>query len=190
MSAPFVQGQYYHIYNRGCNKEQIFFNEENYRYLLRKIKETYEKAGVDMIAYCLMPNHYHLLVRQGGEIPLSSWLRYVFNGYTQAINIEQNRSGTLFQGRAKHILIDTEAYLMHVARYIHRNPVEAGLVSLPSEWLYSNYLEWVGEREGVLVNRELVKEYFPRPSDYRKFVEEYKRDVKMDEEAKPYLGEY
>ena len=102
----FLKGNFYHIYNRGCNKEPIFFKEENYLYLLRKFKKTYKKYGANIIAYCLMPNHYHILVEQKIEVPLSEWIRSIFIGYTQAINKQQNRKGTLFEGRAKHLLID------------------------------------------------------------------------------------
>lgn len=94
-----------------------------------------------MVAYCLMPNHYHFLVRQLSDRALSQWVQMLFNGYSQAINQQLNRKGTLFQNRAKHILIDKDEYLVHLVRYIHYNPVEAGLVHSPEEWQFSNYLE-------------------------------------------------
>ena len=111
MNEPFLRGYYYHIFNRGCNKENIFFNEGNYIYLLKKIKMSYLKYGVNIIAYCLMPDHYHFLVRQETDRPLSNWIQTLFNAYVQVMNKKQARSGTLFQGRAKHILVDNDAYL-------------------------------------------------------------------------------
>ena len=175
-----------HIYNRGCNKELIFYNDRNYLFLLQKIKSTYKKYGANIIAYCLMPNHYHLLVKQLTDQPLSDWIRNLFNGYTQAINKEQERSGTLFEGRAKHILIDKEEYLIHLVRYIHYNPVATGLVTSPEEWRYSNYLEWIGKRNGSLFDRKFFSIYFNSFDKYQKFMEEYKIGKQLEKKLKGY----
>lgn len=173
MNEPFAQNQIYHIFNRGCNKQNIFFSERNYLYLLRKIKESYREYGVGNLAYCLMPNHYHFLLRQETERPLSDWLQRLFNGYVQALNKELDRSGTLFQGRPKHVLIETDEQLVHVVRYIHINPVKAGLAGQPEDWRYSNYLEWIEARSGTLVDREFIGSYFAAVADYREFVSSY-----------------
>lgn len=74
----YLQGKYYHVYNRGCNKLSIFFNDDNYRFLIQKFIDTIEKYDIDIFAYCLMPNHYHLLVRQNSDISISKWLKTVF----------------------------------------------------------------------------------------------------------------
>ena len=97
-------------------------------------------------------------------------MQRLFNSYTQAYNRQQGRSGTLFQGRARHILVDKDEYLLHLARYIHLNPVRAGIVQRPGDWPYSNYLEWVDQRTGSLVDREFVRSYFPEPALYEDFV--------------------
>lgn len=189
MNEPFLKGYIYHIFNRGCNKENIFFNEDNYIYLLKKIKGTYVKYGANILAYCLMPNHYHFLVRQVSDRPLSDWIQRLFNGYVQAVNRQQKRSGTLFQGTAKHILVNDGSYLIHLARYIHNNPVEANLVSQPQDWKYSNYAEWIGMRNGTLVDRGFVKCYFPTGADYRQFMQSYSIDEKLNNELKGYYLE-
>jgi putative transposase len=82
----FTPGQYYHIYNRGAGKGQIFFNEGNYEYLLRLVKRYYQKHGATVIAYCLMPNHYHFLLRQETDELLSKFVGVLFNAYAQALN--------------------------------------------------------------------------------------------------------
>jgi len=92
----FQEGSIFHIYNRGCDKNQIFYNTDNYRYLLKRIQRTYRKYKISIIAFCLMPNHYHFLLRQDSEIQISKWLQSLFIGYTLAINKQQNRSGTIF----------------------------------------------------------------------------------------------
>jgi putative transposase len=187
MNQPFLKGYYYHIFNRGCNRENIFFNEDNYVYLLRKIKASHVKYGANIVVYCLMPNHYHFLVRQETDRPLSDWIQMLFNGYVQAVNKQQGRKGTLFEGAAKHILVDNEAYLIHLVRYIHYNPVSAHLVRRPEDWQYSNYPEWISIRNGTLVDRNFISNYFYRPDDYRRFMKNYTIESEFGEKLKPYL---
>jgi REP element-mobilizing transposase RayT len=101
----FAKGNYYHIYNRGCNREDIFRSEENYLFLLRRLKEKINvlrtsevrsTSCVTVIAYCLMPNHYHFLLRQETDVPLSELLQALFNSYSKAFNKMYQRNGTLF----------------------------------------------------------------------------------------------
>ncbi len=173
----FTKGHYYHIYNRGANREPIFFSEDNYLYCLTLMKRYCQKYLISIIAYCLMPNHYHFLVRQDGEVSISRFIGAVFNAYAQALNRQIDRSGTLFEGRFKDVHVDKDAYLLHLCRYIHGNPVKAGLVTTPEAWPYSNYLEWVGERPGILVNHEFVNTFFHNRQDYKEFVLGYLREV-------------
>ena len=165
-----LAGHYYHVYNRGCNRERIFANDDNYLFLLRRAKSFLAGYPLSVIAYCLMPNHYHFLLRPEEDSALSPFIQRLFNSYTQAFNKQQGRSGTLFEGRAKSILVDTDEYVLHLCRYIHLNPVRAGLVTHPGEWPYSNYLEWVEQRGGTLADRAFVRQYFPTPADYETFV--------------------
>jgi REP element-mobilizing transposase RayT len=171
--VPFAPGNYYHIYNRGINKARIFFNGDNYKYCLRQVQRHREKYGAAIIAYCLMPNHYHFLLRQEGEQKLSRFISALFNGYVQAVNRQQDRSGPLFEGRFKNKHIDKESYLIHLCRYIHANPVRAGLVSAPEAWPYSNYREWIGLRSGTLIDHDFVDTFFPNREGYQTFVYDY-----------------
>ncbi|MBI1806820.1 MAG: hypothetical protein HYR76_07210 [Ignavibacteria bacterium] len=93
--------------------------------------------------------------------------------YSKAFNKRYGRTGTLFEGPFKSVHVDKEQYLVHCCRYIHRNPLVAGLVEKLEEWKYSNYLEWIGCRDDVLIDREFVKEYFATPDEYKKFVLDY-----------------
>lgn len=178
--VKFVQGQYYHIYNRGANRLPIFRTRDNYLFLLRKVKKYAAHFEISVIAYCLMPNHYHFLLRQDGPHPISAFVQAVFNSYTKAFNKMFDRSGTLFEGPFRAIMVDRDAYLVHLCRYIHRNPLEAGLVDHPARWEFSNYREWVGERNGTLVDRALVREWFPSPGEYERFVMEYTPPAKIE----------
>lgn len=165
-----LAGHYYHVYNRGCNRERIFARDDNYLYLLKQIKRLLLGAPVGMIAYCLMPNHYHFLLRADSDDAIGRFIQRLFNGYVQAFNRQQGRSGTLFEGRAKSIEVDDERYAIYLCRYIHLNPVVAGLVNRPEDWPYSNYLEWIGKRAGTLLDRDFVQLHYARPAEYEAFV--------------------
>ena len=183
----FVRGHYYHIYNRAVGGGLLFFNPGNYEYCLRLVKRYCQKYGVAVIAYCLMTNHYHFLLRQETDIPLSKFINVLFNAYVQAVNKQQGRRGTLFEGRFRHVWVDREEYLIHLCRYIHLNPVKAKLVSRPEDWLYSNYLEWVGQRPGTLKDEIFIRERFPTPEAYRQFVADYQDEVRVREYIDKYV---
>ena len=165
--VQFVRGAYYHVYNRGANRISIYHNDENYRFLIQKLKEYREKLEVTVVAYCLMPNHYHWLIRQDGDVPAGLLPRRVFNGYVKAFNSGNGRSGTLFEDRFKAIMVESDEYLHHLCRYIHANPVLHGIAADVELWPYSNYLDWVGKRRGTLVDQVFVQQHFPSVQSLR-----------------------
>jgi putative transposase len=169
----FAQGQFYHIYNRGVAQQPIFREEENYWFLLRRVQKYASAFDIAVVAYCLMPNHYHFLLRQDDQISAGRLPQRVFNSYTKAFNKRYDRTGTLFEGPYKAIHVGQDRYLLHLCRYIHANPVKHGLVSDLEQWPYSNYLEWIGARNGKLVDRAFVREHFPVAGSYRQFVLDY-----------------
>jgi hypothetical protein len=140
-----------------------------------------------------MPNHYHLLLfqQEGGNI--SKTLQTTINSYVQAVNKKYDLSGSMFEGKAKSILVETDRYVVHLARYIHLNPVKAKLVVRPDEWMYSDYSRWVETNDlsdgfkpsdRFVALREL---YFDGGDNYRKFVEGY--DYKVDVNLSKYFLE-
>ena len=159
----------YHVYNRGAHKLPIFFSPENYLFCLHLLSKYKTKYNVLILAYCLMPNHYHLMLRQclGGSI--ARFIQTTFNAYVQSTNVEQRHSGTLFEAKAKNKIIGEPAV---IARYIHLNPVQAGLVVRPEHWQFSDYSEWAGLRLPTITNLELRNELFDSGEDYRSFVQE------------------
>jgi putative transposase len=185
----YVAGNYYHVYNRGAGRSLIFFNDDNYSYCLQLIQRYRVHYGVAILAYYLMPNHYHFLLRQEGDIPLSRFINTLFNAYVQAVNRQQGRTGTIFEGRFRHVWVDREEYLVHLCRYIHLNPVEAGLIAQPEKWPYSNYLEWIGQRGGTLKDDVFMHACFLNPAAYREFVKDYGEEERMREQIRPYLME-
>jgi putative transposase len=170
----YISGSYYHIYNHGVNREPIFYTSRNWGFFLHRLREYFTPERAEIVAYCLMPNHYHLLVQvKAGDF--SQEVMHPFSiSYTKAINKEQGRVGALFQGRFKGKLIEKDEYLLHLSRYIHLNPVRVGLVSRPEDWEYSSYRDFVGLRQGTLPRPEIVLGQFGSAKDYAKFVEEFK----------------
>lgn len=126
-----------------------------------------------------MPNHYHLLVYLKIDEFSHKVMQPFGTSYTKAINKEQDRVGSLFQGRFKGKLIKRDDYLLHLSRYIHRNPVEAGLVSHPSEWEYSSYRDFTAQRNDPLVIPEFIMEQFGSVEEYESFVEEGDADYSL-----------
>ncbi len=171
------------------SKSPIFREEANYLFVLGKIKEYSRANDISMIAYCLEPNHYHFLARQDGEEPAGNLPQFVFNSYSKAYNKKYEHSGTLFEGRFRAKAIQTKSHLLRLYRYIHGNPVKDGLVTDPAEWPYSNYLEWIGEREGKLVDHDFIENQFGTAEEYKKFLFEYLKSRQLPDDVRKFLDD-
>ena len=187
--TPLIAGECYHLFNRGVNRQEIFFELENYLFFLRRMRRYLLGEGkkgktskvcetlkvldsTTIIAYCLMPNHFHLLVQPHSD-QLSRLMQRLSISYTKAINKRYGRVGPLFQGQFQAARVDRNEYLLHLSRYIHLNPVAAGLVEHPQDWEYSSFREYIGLRPGTLPMPALVLSQFPGPAAYREYVESY-----------------
>ena len=166
---PFQPGHYYHLYNRGNDRNLIFFERENYLHFLRLIRRYLIDQALDVVAYCLMPNHYHLLV-QCKTSALSGAMMRLSVAYTKAMNRRYNRVGVVFQGQFQAIAVDSDEYLYHLTRYIHLNPVKAGLVAQPQDWEFSSYLDYAGLRSGTLPKLEVVRQQLTSDAAYQAFL--------------------
>ena len=166
----FLPNHYYHIYNRGAHKQPLFQEEDNYLFVIRKMKHYCQQLHLTMIAYCLMPNHYHFLIRQDGDFPAGLLAQRVFNSYSKAYNKKYDHQGTIFADNFHIKLIDDTPHLLHLCRYIHGNPVKDGLVNHPSDWNYSNFNEYIGNRKGNLFDPDFFSTHFQDVNDYYSFV--------------------
>lgn len=149
------EGAFYHVTARGNERKRVFFGRADYEAFKGYLKETKEKYGVRLHCYVLMTNHYHLLV----ETPKGnlSRLMHDLNGsYTNYLNRKRRRSGHLFQGRYKGIVVERDSYLLELSRYLHLNPVRARLVAKPEEYPYSSYRAYVSRGEDDLTDRDLI----------------------------------
>jgi putative transposase len=171
------EGAFYHITARGNEKKDIFTDDADRNKFIQTLESVTEKYRWIVHAYCLMSNHYHLVI----ETPLknlSEGMRQLNGVYTQSFNKEHGRTGHLFQGRFKAYLIEKESYLLEVCRYIVLNPVRAGIVHNPLEWAYSSYRKTMGDREQYkYLYSDLILSFFSNSlgdakKGYEKYVEE------------------
>jgi len=126
---------------------------------------------VEIIAYCLMPTHIHLVLKQLKKDGISTYIRNALNGYSRYFNIHHRRKGPLWEARFKNVLVENDEQLLHLTRYVHLNPVTADLVKKPENWLYSSYLEYLNDEKQrqFCFYDDLLK---ITPKVYKKFVEE------------------
>jgi len=166
MSRPLrieFPGALYHITSRGDRREDVFEDDEDRRAFLKTLAQVVEQFNWLCYAWCLMDNHYHLLV-QTPDGNLSKGMRQLNGVYTQVSNRRHERAGHLFQGRFKAILVDSDAYLLELARYVVLNPVRAGMVKRPGDWPWSSYRATVGREpaEGVLAVDGVLAQFAKR----------------------------
>ena len=205
MSNRFVQGYFYHIFNKSISNFQIFGRNENKQRFLN-VLDYYDKEKINLsfsaflkdnekfkanilspknnsfvkfISYSIMPDHYHLLVKLLRSNFLSKYIGTVENSYTRYFDLKSSRRGPLWQSEFKCVLIQSNEQLLHVSRYIHLNPVTNYLVNKPEDWEYSSYNDYM--------NKNILKKYLTEisiksPKLYKKFVDNqinYQRKLKM-----------
>jgi putative transposase len=170
--VPLKAGQYYHVFNRGVNRGAIFLRQENWLFFLKRMRDFFHPEKVEVIAYCLMPNHYHLLVYLNDDDFGPKVMQPFMVSYTKAVNKQNKRVGPLFQGPFHAKLIKDDGHLLLLSQYIHLNPVRAKLVDKPEDWVYSSYQDYLGLRRGTLPKPGVILEHFSSIEDYRAFVEE------------------
>ena len=162
--AALVPGHYYHVYNRGNNGENLFREARNYNYFLELYAAHIEPIA-DTFAYCLLKNHFHLLVRikaaptQDAAVGPSQAFSNLFNAYTKAINKSHRRTGSLFQKPFQRIDVTTDRYFLQLIFYIHFNPQKHGLVTDFREWPYSSY-HALGNAQPTRLDRAAVLGWF------------------------------
>ena len=174
MARPYriqVEGGFYHINSRGDDRKDIYKSERDYEKFLEYLATAKGKYKFFVHAYCLMTNHYHLFI-ETTQTNLSRIMQYLNTSYTVYYNHKRNRSGHLFQGRYKSILVEQDAYYSELTRYIHLNPVRAKIVKKPSDYRWSSYNAYLKAKSDDCVDIDQVKQRLTmRLSNYRSFVE-------------------
>ncbi|MDY6821164.1 MAG: transposase [Deferribacterota bacterium] len=204
--VPLATDCVYHIFTKSIDKNVVFKENSDYIRLIEAIKyyiyETLpfnfaaycklrdkntfiskydlnsKKLVVDIIAYCIMPTHIHLVLKQLVDNGIFIFLRKLLNSYTRYYNIKNERSGPLWQGRFKNVLVDSNEQLLHLTRYVHLNPTTAGIVKNPEDWPYSSYLEYLNISNDKICN--YYKYLDIDMKDYKEFVDnrkDYQREL-------------
>lgn len=165
----FAAGLLYHVIVRGNQQRKTFCVEDDYQAYLDRLERYRTKYQVRIYAYCLMPNHVHLLV-ETGSAPLGKFMQGLQQSYTQYFNRRYRKAGHLFQGRYKAIVCDKEKYLLALLRYIHLNPVRAGLAKRPEKYAYSGHRGYLKSGATKLIDAQPILRLLGGPKRYESFV--------------------
>jgi Transposase and inactivated derivatives len=178
----FVPNSFYHIYNRGNDKKLIFHSERNYIFFQKKLK-VHLQDFCNIVAFCIMPNHFHLLVyvpeeSQGlNKLPnqsqqvLARKLGTILSSYSQAINKQEGSVGSLFQQKTKAKLLENNQQAIICFHYIHQNPLKANLVNSFSDWPYSSFQEYINTDKIGICNKDIASDLLDVPKDPKRFSE-------------------
>lgn len=185
----FRPGNCYHVYNRGNNKDPIFFDLQDYENFLKRLRillnvskgvfDNFDKSkkrirltpfaqgSFSVLSYCLMTNHFHLLIEQNTEASITALIQRLTTSYVKYINKKYNRIGNLFQDHFKAKLVDSDSYLKYLSAYIHNNP------GTPLAYSYSSLKDYLGLRQDNLCMKNKILETFSSVDEYKKFVLSY-----------------
>jgi len=170
-------GAHYHITSRGNEQKDIFKSQRDREKFLEYLESATTRYGAVIHAYCLMSNHYHLLL-ETPEGNLSEIMRHINGAYTTYFNVKRKRAGHLLQGRYRAILVEADEYLVELSRYIHLNPLRVGIVERPEQYQWSSYLSYTGHSKPTAwLHTGFILGYFSKQTDdarkkYRTFVED------------------
>ena len=188
--VPFVNGEYYHIFNRGVGQVPIFLNQIDYK---RFLKTTFyyqiegpkprfsnfapttidldkSKKIVEIISYCAMPNHFHFLLRQEHDGGIVEFVRKLCNSYAKYFNVKNQRVGSLFQGEFKAVHVGTDEQLIHLSRYIHLNPLVGFVTDELESYKWFSYREFLGLEDSELCLKTVILAHFKSAEEYKEFV--------------------
>jgi len=173
--TPLEWDRYYHIYNRGNNYEKIFFEEMNYHFFLKKY-EHYISDYADTLSYCLLNNHFHLVIKTKNnpiapQKILSEQFRKFFISYTMAVNKRYKRSGNLLLRNFKRKKVDTESYLKKIIYYVHFNPAKHGITENYQEYKYSSYKALISEGKTKLAKDFVLNDIFNGRTEFIEYHE-------------------
>jgi len=171
-SIEILPDHFYHIYNRGNNKQKIFRRRWDFQFFLKKMYHYFSKARIDVIAYCLMPNHFHLLIHITQEIDFHNVMKSFSTSYVRSFHLWHKTSGHLYEDDYQAKCIENDGYLIQVIPYLHLNPVMAGIVHQPELWNYSDCRAWCFEEDGFRFE-SLRQDLYGSPKDYREYLREY-----------------
>jgi len=198
-----VNDEFYHIYNRGADKREVFLTRHDYSRFLSsivefntelpgwqirnlknsgiKVRPRLEEQLVDVVAYCLNPNHFHLLLRQRKDAGITEFMRKVITGYTMYFNKKNERSGVLFQGKFKSVHIDSNEQLLYVSAYVNCNSEVHG-IGKAKNYLWCSFNEYCGRESGINCQKEVILEQLHDSHDYGPYALNHAVEIKVKKE--------
>ncbi|MBI2677107.1 MAG: transposase [Candidatus Yanofskybacteria bacterium] len=195
----FGVGKYYHIFNRGNEKKNIFIDESDFSFFITRLKQNLfpddklktrirllPPNSFSLVCYCLMPNHFHFLIRQNKEIPISKLMAKLCTSYSKYFNKRYDRVGHVFQDQFKQVSVSGNSYLTWLSCYIHQNPKISGLVNRATDYNWSSYAEFVKPSGFSICEKDIVLSQFKNVAHYENFVESSYETIKKRKD----LGEF
>jgi len=194
----FAKDGIYHVYNRGVNKMEIFKKEKDFKVFLFRLREGLLPSTIDpkvfskserrrklfpegtfhLLAYCLMPNHFHLMIQQMTDLPVTKLLSKVCTGYSKYFNKEYERVGAVFQDQFKAVLVENNEQLLWASYYIHKNPIEAFLVNDLKDYEWNSFKEYFDySSQDNLCKKSIIQEQFNTPQSYLNYFESKENEV-------------
>ncbi len=198
LQKNYLEDAYYHVYNRGINKRNIFLDKKDYAVFLNLLKRYLDKkfakdskgreydrlhGRLELLAFCLLPNHFHLLLYQYDTGAMTRLASGVFTSYTTYFNKKYKRVGPLFQARYKASHITQDSYLQHISRYIHLNPQKY------KEWEFSSLPYYLDKKQAEWVKPDKILGLFEDREDYSRFVQDYEAQRNILDELKSELAD-
>lgn len=194
MNFPFLPEKIYHVYSHAVSRDNLFRNSENYNFFLEKFK-AYIPQVAETFAFCLLPNHFHFLIRVKSEIEIKNYyyqkfktedkhdiskrvslqFSHLLNSYSQAFNRLNHRKGTLFMSRIQRKEINDDYYFSRVMGYIHVNPIKHGLVKSYHDWEFSSYRMYLNDEKDFILKEEGIS-WFGSKEAFIVFHEEFKQE--------------
>ncbi|MEA2005766.1 MAG: transposase [Acidobacteriota bacterium] len=163
-----IGGHFYHVLNRGNSKQEVFHKKQDFIAFINLIKKAKEKHPISILAYCLMPNHFHFVVSPNEGNRLSKWMHWLTSTHARHYHYYYNTSGHIWQGRFKSFVIQNDYHIFSVLRYVEGNPVRAKLVSSAKNWPWSSHRERIGLEKKEILDRIPIE----LPKDWAKYVDD------------------
>lgn len=203
----------YHLFNRGVGKMEIFRDQQDYNFFLSRLRENLFPGSENipfwktrrsgsrecyvrkvlpagsfcLLSYCLMPNHFHFLIKQAGELSLDVLIRKVCTSYAMYFNKKYKRVGAVFQDQYKAVKVESDEQLLWVSAYMHQNPAVAGLTANLKDYPWSSHLDYIGIKEETLCDQSMILEMAGGRSEYEKFVDSSYEKIKAKKDIEHLL---
>lgn len=174
-AREFSQSGIYHIMFRGTNKQSIFLSDWDYAKMLEILRKLKDDFGFELYAYCLMSNHVHLVIKEKEPRDISKIMHGLLTKYSRWFNIKYERTGTLMESRYKSKPVQYDEYFMHLVRYIHQNPIKAGITEKIGDYRWSSYNRYLGKFKDDLTDVEFLNDILPE-SEFVSFHNEAEED--------------